>query len=164
MDFHLSNYRLRTFMYLTIHVGFSRVSLWLTSRGLTNCYRITITGSRGRLLVYTNTFDYHMTWKKNSMETWIPSSNTKITKWLVKSFASQQINWTAWKITWNVAELSRPFVNFFYFWSGLLLHRKCKELWELSNRQNCIQWISSQPLSLLLNNQLYPLASCPLDK
>jgi hypothetical protein len=28
----------------------------LTSRGLTNCYRITITGSWGRLLVYTTTY------------------------------------------------------------------------------------------------------------
>jgi hypothetical protein len=27
-----------------------------TSRGLTNCYRITITGSWGRLLVYTTTY------------------------------------------------------------------------------------------------------------
>jgi hypothetical protein len=73
---------------------------------------------------------------------------------------SQQINWTAWKIAWNVAELSRPFLLL----SGLHLHRKCKELWELSTGQNCIQWISSQPLSLLLNNRFYPLASYPLDK
>jgi hypothetical protein len=29
----------------------------------------------------------------------------------------------------------------------LLLDRKCKESWELSTGQNCIQWIASQPLS-----------------
>jgi len=34
----------------------------------------------------------------------------------------------------------------------------------LSTGQTFIQWIASQPLSLLLNNQFYPLASCPLDK
>ena len=68
---------------------------------------------------------------------------------------SQQINWTAWKITWNVAELSRPLI--FNLWSGLLLHRKWKELWELtlSTGQNFIQWISSH--ALLLNNQFYPV-------
>jgi hypothetical protein len=45
----------------------------------------------------------------------------------------------------------------FNFWSGLLLDRKCKESWELSTGQNFIQWIASQPLSLLLNNQFYPV-------
>jgi len=34
----------------------------------------------------------------------------------------------------------------------------------VSTGQNFIQWMASLPLSLLLNNQLYPLASCPLDK
>jgi hypothetical protein len=54
----------------------------------------------------------------------------------------------------------------FYFWSRLLIDRKCKKSWELSQGtgQNFIQWIASQPLSLLLNNQFDPLASCPLDK
>jgi hypothetical protein len=32
------------------------------------------------------------------------------------------------------------------------------------HRQHFIQWKSSQPLSLFLNNQCYPLASSPLDK
>jgi hypothetical protein len=61
--------------------------------------------------------------------------------------------------------LADPFLFFLIF--GLdcrLLHSKCKELWEWSTGQNFIQWISSQPLSLLLNNQFYTLASCPLDK
>jgi len=34
----------------------------------------------------------------------------------------------------------------------------------VSTGQNFIQWMASLPLSLLLNNQFYPLASCPLDK
>jgi hypothetical protein len=40
---------------------------------------------------------------------------------------------------------------------------ECKESSELSTGQHFILWIGSQPLSLLLNNQLYPPASCPLD-
>ena len=50
LDFHLSIYR----------GGFPELaSGWgLTSRGLTNCYRITITGSWGRLLIYTTTENF----------------------------------------------------------------------------------------------------------
>ena len=46
LDFHLTNYRLWMFMCLTVDVGVSRASPWkgaLTSRGLTNSHRITIT-------------------------------------------------------------------------------------------------------------------------
>lgn len=33
----------------------------------------------------------------------------------------------------------------------------------VSTEHNAVQWIASQPLFLPLNNQLYQLASCPVD-
>ena len=35
---------------------------------------------------------------------------------------------------------------------------------EVQRIMGVVHWIASQPLSLLLNNQFYPLASYPLDK
>ena len=48
---------MKMFICLFIYVGFSRVSLWMGANqsGLANWYRITITGSWGRLLVNTTT-------------------------------------------------------------------------------------------------------------
>jgi hypothetical protein len=64
-----------------------------------------------------------------------------------------------------VAELSRPIFNLVYFWSGLpAFTQEVQKVMGVFHGQNVIQWISIQLLSLLLNSQFYPLASCPLDK
>ena len=53
---------------------------------------------------------------------------------------------------------------FFLMCVPLLLNMKWNYSWEWSTGHNFIQWIASQPLSLLLNNQFYLLDSCPLYK
>ena len=63
--------------------------------------------------------------------------------------------------------LADPFLIFFLFlvWIAGFYTGSAKNYCScpLDNILSSDEWISSQSLSLLLNNQFYPLASCPLD-
>ena len=67
--------------------------------------------------------------------------------------------------------MSLNLANLFYFWSHLLIDRKCKVWWELSTWPNVIQWIASysQPSSFFWTTYfihwlaVHWIRSCPVD-
>jgi hypothetical protein len=102
-----------------------------------------------------------MIWEKKEKK------KVSLNDWSYIICRSQQINWTVWKITWNVAELSRPFLIF-----GLDCCKRgsAKKSWELSNHCLCfwstnfnhwlaVHWISSCTVDNLIQyfEQLGPV-------
>jgi hypothetical protein len=115
------------------------------------------------------------------METYISSSNTKIAKWLIINHLkiATMIDWTAWKITWNVADPCFLICGLDCFYTGNAknygscpldkilssgyLANPCLCFWTTNFIQwLAVHWISSRPvdnliqwitLSSILNNR-----------